>query len=353
MKPHVLIIGNPRETHVAGHFLAGADSLPISASIADVEAAFAAPRWFKSVCWRLLGHRPARLNTFNAAILKRCAEQRPDLVLTTGIAPLNSATLGHLHRQGIATACFLTDDPWNQHHHARWFMRALPLYDHVFTPRRANITDLQSLHRPAVHYLPFAYSPAIHHPPAPMNEAERSRWSSEVLFIGGADEERAAIMRSLVAQGFRLNLWGGYWDAMPGLQSQARGHAGPEAFRNLVAHAAINLCLVRRANRDGHSMRSFELPAVGGCLLVEDTEEHRELFGADDECVRYFASTKELADRSRLLLKQPDQRQRLALAARQRIVESGLHRYADRLRCIVETCLHESFRDSCQSLHSR
>ena len=35
-------------------------------------------------------------------------------------------------------------------------------------------------------------------------------------------------------------------------------------------------------------MRSFEIAAVGGCLLAQDIDEHREIFGSEGEAVVYF-----------------------------------------------------------------
>lgn len=339
MKPKVLIVGNPRETHVGRHFLNGAPSAGIEAQMMDLEQAYEGARWIKTVCWHLLGKRPQRLNRFSAEVVRRSLEWRPDWVLTTGLAPLTAAALAQLRSAGIPTANFLTDDPWNRHHHTPWFMSALPLYDHVFTPRRANIPELESLRGPRIHYLPFAYAPEIHFPPEALSAGEQTHGSSGVLFIGGADEERAAIMRPLILGGFQLSLWGGYWDRMSGFESLARGHAGPAEFRTLVAHAGVNLCLVRRANRDGHSMRTFELAAVGGCLAVEDTIEHREIFGPDGECVRYFTSVTDLGRVLKDLLADRVQCQRLASAVRSRIVDSDQHTYAARLKTIAATCL--------------
>lgn len=342
MTTRVLIVGNPLETHVGRHLWNGAASAGVEAQILDLAQAYEGPRWVKSLCWHLLGKRPQRLNRFGDAVVRRSLAWKPGLVLTTGLAPLPARSLAQLRTAGITTANFLTDDPWNEHHHTPWFMRALPLYDHVFTPRRANMRELESLQGPQVHYLPFAYAPEIHYPPEALSAEEQTHWSSDVLFIGGADEERANIMRPLVVQGFQLSLWGGYWDRMSGLESLARGHAGPAEFRRLVAHAGVNLCLVRRANRDGHSMRTFELGAVGGCLAVEDTAEHREIFGPDGACVRYFASISELIAVLDSLLMNRAERDRLARAVQSRLVADGQHTYAARLKNIAATCLQPS-----------
>jgi spore maturation protein CgeB len=92
----------------------------------------------------------------------------------------------------------------------------------------------------------------------------------------------------------------------------------------------VNIILVRRANRDGHVMRSLEAGALGGCLLVEDTSEHRALFGDEGETVRYFADAENASLRARLLLQDEHERRRLAASVRRRICKEW-HTYRDRL----------------------
>jgi len=87
---------------------------------------------------------------------------------------------------------------------------------------------------------------------------------------------------------------------------------------------------VRRSNRDGHCMRTFELPAMRTCMVVEDTEEHREIFGPDGECVTYFQSPEELLAAVRRLLADDEARTRLADACHKRIC-GGRNTYRDRL----------------------
>jgi spore maturation protein CgeB len=82
-------------------------------------------------------------------------------------------------------------------------------------------------------------------------------------------------------------------------------------------------------------MRSFEIAALGGCMLAEDTAEHREIFGDDGEAVVYFRTPREAAERARLLLADPAERTRLSEAVRERIVSHGAHTYRDRLVTIL------------------
>jgi hypothetical protein len=88
-------------------------------------------------------------------------------------------------------------------------------------------------------------------------------------------------MTEFMRHGPSVKVAGGYWEKYPALRTHALGLKPPEIIHALTAAAKVNLCLVRRANRDGHVMRSFEIAAIGGCMLVEDTEEHRAIFGGD------------------------------------------------------------------------
>jgi spore maturation protein CgeB len=75
-------------------------------------------------------------------------------------------------------------------------------------------------------------------------------------------------------------------------------------------------------------------------MLVEDTEEHREIFGPDGESVVYFRSIPEMVEKAGRLLASPVERQRLAVAVHSRIM-AGNHTYKDRLAAMwgrLEAC---------------
>jgi spore maturation protein CgeB len=82
-------------------------------------------------------------------------------------------------------------------------------------------------------------------------------------------------------------------------------------------------------------MRTFEVPAAGGCMLAEETEEHLEILGPDGECVLYFRTIDEMIVRARWLLGNHAERLRLASAARARI-RTDSNTYKHRLARILE-----------------
>src|SRR5207244_3361714 len=136
----------------------------------------------------------------------------------------------------------------------------LPNYDCVFSPRQANLEDLRALGCKAVYQLPFAYAPEIHFSET-LSNAQKSEFESDVIFAGGADADRVPYLEALCDAGFQVMLFGHDWEKHSRLRSYFRGHADPATLRQAVAGAKVCLCLVRHANRDGHAMRSYEMPA--------------------------------------------------------------------------------------------
>jgi len=332
--PSVLLVGNPEPTHVGGHLLAGARRAGVPMRLCDAREAYEGPAWRRHVAWWARGHRPAKLLEFGRTVVAAARDWPPGILLATGLAPLDRSALDALGELGVVRINFLTDDPWNPAHRAPWFIDALARYDHVFSPRRANLGDLEALTGPAVSYLPFAYNPDEHYPAEALDATERARYDADVAFAGGADEDRVAVMATLANAGLALGLYGGYWDRHVATRAAARGHVDAAGLRKAIAGARVALCLVRRANRDEHAMRTYEVAAMGGCMLVERTTEHEALFGPDGEAVRYFSTPEEAAGRARALLADADERARLSRAVRQ-LVTAGAHTYADRLATML------------------
>jgi hypothetical protein len=174
----------------------------------------------------------------------------------------------------------------------------------------------------------------VHFPDPPVSADEGARFDADVVFAGGADADRLETAAALIAAGFRVALYGGYWDRDPRTRSAARGFLDAAGVRKAIGGARVALCLVRRANRDGNSMRTFEVPAMRGCMLAEATDDHRALFGADRETVVYFRTPADAVSATRALLDAAPLRETLARRAFERVT-GGRHTYADRLRVML------------------
>jgi hypothetical protein len=326
----VLLVAAAGEIHVGAHLLHAAKQLGLRVRFCDVQQAFAGPAWLRRLNWHLRARRPSRLRTFSLSVRTTCREFRPKWLLTTGFAPIEARDLIYIGELGIRRLNFLTDDPWNPAHRNPWFRRALPHYDHVFSPRRANLDDLKKAGCPLVSYLPFGYSPELHYPARPTDPVEQQSFAADLVFAGGADRDRLPYMEALIRAGFNVALYGGYWERYRATKAHGRGHADPHTLRRAIGGSKVALCLVRQANRDGHSMRTFEVAAIGGCMLVEDTDEHRDLFGAEGNAALYFRTIPELIAKTKWLLQHDTERQQIASAAH-RLITGGKHKYTDRL----------------------
>lgn len=328
----ILIVGYNEPGQMGNYLAAAAESLGVEHRIIDANAAEASNRIVQALYWRFGDRKPRYLHNFGATVVQTCTDFKPNVVITTGVrAPLDRVHLFQLSQLGIKILNYSTDDPWNPVLHASWFISTLPLYDAIFTPRRSNIREFRSCGARAIHYLPFGYDPTVHRP-LPATEKEPA-W--DVLFVGGCDEERLPFIAALAKAGLKLSLFGRYWDRNPRTREFWRGVADQGTIRAASADSRLSVCLVRRANRDGHVMRSYEAAAVGGCILAEDTADHRELFGPHDHAVRYFKTIPQLVDQAKILATDPELRNRLAAQLRKRM-NNRTDTYADRLKTMLQ-----------------
>jgi hypothetical protein len=330
----VVVVGIAGGTNVGPSLWRAATGLGLDGRFCDMQLAYAGPSLLRKAYWWLGGHRPTALRAFSEEVVAACDEVRPRWLLCTGLAPLDAAALGCIGELAVERVNYLTDDPWNPTLRSRWFLEAVRSYDRVYSTRRANVGDLTRHGCRGVAYLPFAFDPALSFPERPATAEERTRFASDVTFVGGADRDRVPYIAALDRAGLEVSVYGDYWDRFPQTRRSYRGYADPPTLRRATGTAKVALCLVRRANRDGHVMRTFEIAAIGACMLVEDTEEHRALFGPDGAAVVYFRSIPEMVAKARALVGDAAERGRLAEAARG-VVVRGRHTYGDRLRCML------------------
>jgi spore maturation protein CgeB len=332
-RAELILVGNAGGTNVGASLYRAAERLGLTAHLCNSHEAHGGPKPIAQLTWRFLGRRPASLKSFGRKVVEACKLHSPRALLTTGLAPVDAGSLAEIGRMGIPTLNYLTDDPWNPTQRSRWFFRAVPRYDHVFSPRQANLEDLRNAGCIRVHYLPFAYDEELFftgHPPA------RDRAEYDLVFAGGADIDRIPYATALLQTGTRVALIGDYWDRFQATRGYCLGHLVPTELRHITAVSRAAICLVRRANRDGHVMRSFEIPAIGTCMLAEDTPEHRAIFGEDRSAVAYFRTPHEMTEKATWILANESERLRMAQTAHRLITEGG-NTYQDRLKAMLQS----------------
>lgn len=322
----IVLVGYDAEGHVGRHLAEAATAMQLEHRIVSPAAAFDAPRITSKFNWIFRGHLPTRLREFSERVAERCRDVRATHLIATGIAPVDARALRAIRAAGTQTVNWLTDDPWNRAHRAPWFYDALGGYDVVYTPRAAVMDEVIKTGAGNVERLPFAFCPQCHFP---MAGAVRD----VISFVGGADKHRVAYIEALLDARIPVELYGGYWDRFRSTRGAARGFVDMEGYRRVVATTAASICLVRAANRDQHVMRSYEVPAMRGCMLAQDTPDHRAMFGANGKAVRYFGSPEELVLAAGTALDSHD-RSRLADNAFRKIATSA-NTYGARLEALL------------------
>lgn len=282
------------------------------------------------VFYRLADRRSWEWWGFQRQLLEQIKANSPQLVLVTGILPLSHAVFTTIHARGGRIVNYLTDDPWNPIHRRRCFLSNLPHYDHIFSTKQALRQRLEASGVPSTSWLPFAYDPYLHHPPQQSTSA-----GADVLFVGTGAEERLPWLNAISSlRGVNCQLHGNNWDRYPTPGWQRGSSVTGEAYCDAIGSARIVLGLLRQANGDLSTDRSYEIGAIGGCGLYQDSSEHRVLLaGYPDE--GFFSNPVELKTCVAHLLGKPELQQRLrALGAE--ALQSSHHTYAARLRSILD-----------------
>ena len=180
------------------------------------------------------------------------------------------------------------------------------------------------------HSYRFGYNPGLHFPERATSAAEAkslrpTSCSSERPTPIDCRTWTPCCRFQAAACSLRLEL-GPPAGALPSLRSRHRPVA---RYRLALGGAKIALGLLRSANRDRHTMRTFEIPACGAFLCAQRTDEHEELFREGTEAV-FFNDPDELKSQITRYLDDEDARTRIA-AAGFRAVTQGHHTYADRI----------------------
>lgn len=234
------------------------------------------------------------------------------------------------------------DDMFNPRNQSRQWHAGLRLYDLYVTTKRHNVSELQEAGARDVFHVDKAFDPLVHRP-MPVTPEVRTRLGGDVGFIGWPEAERAASMLHLARRGVPVRIWGPWRRSLryhPDLRVEGRP-LWSDDYASALSAFRINLCFLRKVNRDRHTTRSVEIPACGAFMLAERTEEHLALFEEDREAV-YFSSDDELLEKVRWYLAHEDERARIAEAGRQRCWTGG-YTYERRLEQVLA---HLAARDA-------
>lgn len=336
----ILLIGTGEPPHLGGIFRRALESLGHNVCFADEAWAYGpidSPP-LQSLVLRLRRNLPTRTSAFNCTVLRLAQDHSPDLILALKGSYLTPETLHDLKRTtGALLVNYSTDDPFNASASTPCIRPSLRLWDVYATPRAHTIPELQQHCKGQILYLPFAYDPESHFRETQITPIEERTFSSDLVFIGVCDRDRVEILKSAAAQrNVVVHLYGGgrRYRLLKELRRKHRGLAVGRDYRLALTCSKIALSINRKANRDTHVMRTFEIPACGAFLLAERTEEQSAMFKEDREAV-FFTGIDELRDKAAFYLKHADARLKIAGAGFTRVT-SGRNTYRDRVASLLD-----------------
>jgi len=183
-------------------------------------------------------------------------------------------------------------------------------------------------------HIPCAYDPELFGP-VPDDDEIHPEFECDIGFAGTWDPEREYWL-SLLAQRFRVFIWGNEWENCrdPGVAAcWKRKPVYGQDFARMCRMAKLSFNFVRTENNSSsHNMRTFEIPACGGLALTNRTEEQSAFFKEDREMV-CFSTEQEMLDKSQWLLARPE----LIVAMKKNACRAGaLHTYEQRATQILD-----------------
>jgi hypothetical protein len=305
-----------------------------------------------------------RVERFNEKVLEAARRHAPQLVWAEKQEYLKPDTVRKLRDTGAAVLHY-NPDPYFS---LAWKRTALAdecmsVYDALVVTKLYELDDYRRHARGQVVYSPLGYDPIGHAPPAyPLMNAKE-----KVVFVGGWEPRRERLLSKAFRVTSDVAVWGYGWRISQGkrlnplralrlgrltperllyvgarkselgaalrLAEGSNGEIYEERYANAVAGSQIALGFVREVCPDQHTTRTFEIPAIGGFMLADRTEEHLELFEEGREA-EYFGSDDEYLDKIRFYLANESARHRVALAGHMRCMSSG-YSYDERIRAVM------------------
>jgi len=274
-------------------------------------------------------------------ILRAVQQSDPELVWVNQGEFLGPRLLHQLRALSIPIINYTNDDPFGAHRNGlrfRLYLKALPYYDLLAVVRTVNVHEA-TVHGAQRVVRVFMSADEEAHRPHKVTPETRSRYRSEVAFIGTWMPERGQFMAALVRLGLPLSIWGDRWHKAREwsiIKSHWRGAAVyDERYAHVIQSTKVALGLVSKDNRDLHTTRSMEIPALGTVLCAERTSEHVSLYEEGIEAL-FWSTPDECATACRRLLADDAYRQSVARRGRARLQRNG--NYNEQ---VLETLLDE------------
>ncbi len=283
---------------------------------------------------------PFYTQQFNQHILNKLSLIQPEIVVVFKGSHVLPQTLAEIRTRNIWLCNFFPDISFFAHKTIS--EKSWNFYNHIFTTKEHGAREMRDhLGIINVKFLQHGFDPCVHRPLSANDVSDEIK--CDISFIGGQSPTKEKYLCELASNEMtvKLKIWGDRWDSRkcPLLKKHIQGFPIFGDFYALaINNSKINLGLLQDKqgfvnNGDQVTSRTFHIPACGGFLLHERTEEVQEYFEEDKE-IACFDSLEELIDKIRYFLKNERERKQIAHAGYERCIrENGL---SNRAQVIID-----------------
>lgn len=278
----------------------------------------------------------------NQKIIEKIQEKPYDILWIDKGVTIKASTLKIVRdlQPNIKIVSYSPDNMVLRHNQSENYLECIPLYDIHFTTKSYIIEDLYNLGAKKVVFCSQSYEESFHYPRS-VTEEDIERLGGDVGFVGAWEKERMESILYLSRNGIKVRVFGTpEWQQCendnPNLRIEHHGLYDDDYAKSFSCFK-ISLCFLRKMNFDQQTSRTMEIPACGGFMLAERTDEHLALFKEGKEA-EFFSDNEELLEKCRYYLVHDEERERIAQAGTERCKKSG-YSNEETLRKLVDITL--------------
>ena len=303
----------------------------------EVQVLFAYPKNYKRTTLDRVLHKikiPIDANNLNKSIKESCISFKPDIVFIVKGVTVKPSTLKFIKARGIKSISWSNDDMFAWHNRSYWYSKGLKYYDLVVTQKSYNCDshELPSLGA-KTYFQNKAFEPTIH---KPVDDCKAFDCVHAVVFIGAKEQDRLEHLLYLAEHGIQVHIYGWVVKEPNPLHDNIIIHDRflyEDEFCAAMGCSKISLNFLRKINRDLQTSRSVEIPACGGFMLAERTDEHMQLFKEGKEA-EFFSSKEELLEKVNYYLQHDQERLAIAKAGYERCFKDS-YTFENRMQGIL------------------
>jgi len=303
----------------------------------EVHVLFAYQKNYKRTTLDRVLHKiklPRDANHLNKSIKESCISFTPDIVFIVKGVTIKPSTLKFIKARGIKSISWSNDDMYGWHNRSLWYTLGLKQYDLVVTQKsyNCNSNELPSLGAKTF-FQNKAFEPKVHYP---VKSCDTYTCVHDVLFVGAMEEDRLAQLIYLAQNDIKVHIYGWVKKVNNVIHPNLIFHNRflfEEEFSAALGCSKIALNFLRKMNRDLQTSRSVEIPACGGFMLAERTDEHMQLFEEGKEA-EFFSSKEELLQKVQYYLQHDTERLAIAKAGYDRCFKDN-YTFENRMQGIL------------------